>query len=248
MSEQINVGVFGASGKMGSEVVRAVERAEGMELLAGVDADDDRSAVAEADVVVDFTHPDAVMGNLEWALARGIHVVVGTTGFTDQRLAQVRSWCRDQPGIGAVIAANFSIGAVLMMKFAELAAPYYQSVEIVEFHHPNKADAPSGTAGTTARRIAAVRQEHQLGAIPDATVHDDGARGAVIEGIHVHGVRLQGLVAHQEVLFGTTGEALTIRHDSFDRVSFMAGVVESIRYVVNHEGLTVGIEPVLGLE
>lgn len=246
-NKQIRVGVLGAQGRMGSEVVRAVEGADDMVLAGAVDAGQERDALAGADVVVDFTHPDAVMDNLEWALSRGIHAVVGTTGFTAERLDRVRQLCDEKPGTGAVITANFSVGAVLMMKFAEIAAPFYPSVEIVELHHPNKADAPSGTATTTAQRIGAVRAEAGMDPVPDATMHDDGARGAVVEGVHVHGVRLQGLVAHQEVLFGDTGETLTIRHDSYDRVSFMAGVLAGVRHVLDHPGLTEGIEDALGL-
>ena len=246
MSE-IRVGVFGASGKMGSEVIRAVGRAEGMTAVGGVDVGEPRENVGRAQVVVDFTHPNAVMENIEWAVSRGIHMVIGTTGFTPERLDLVREVLAKHPDVGVLIASNFSIGAILMMQFAAKAAAFYPSAEIVELHHPNKADAPSGTAATTARRIAAVRAEADLGPVPDATVHDDGARGAVVDGIHVHGVRLQGLVAHQEVLFGALGETLTIRHDSYDRVSFMPGVVAGIRHVVDNPGLTLEMEGVLGI-
>lgn len=241
------VGVFGADGKMGAEVVLAVQSADDMSLVAGADMGDDRELVAEAAVVVDFTHPDSVMDNIEWCLSRGIHMVVGTTGFTHERLDAVRGLCAEYPGTGVMIASNFSIGAVLMMSFAEQAARFYPSVEIVELHHPSKVDAPSGTAVSTARRIAAARAEANMGEVPDATVHDDGARGAVVEGIHAHAVRLQGLVAHQEVLMGAEGETLTIRHDSFDRISFMPGVLTGIRHVVENPGLTEGIESVIGL-
>lgn len=246
MSE-IRVGVFGASGKMGSEVVRAVERAEGMTVVGGCDLGEPREQIGRAQVVVDFTHPDAVMDNIEWCLERGLHMVIGTTGFTEERLARVRELCGAHPEVGVLIASNFSIGAVLMMQFAVKAAPFYPSVEIVELHHPNKADAPSGTSATTARRIATARAAAQLGPVPDATVHDEGARGAVVDGVHIHGVRLQGLVAHQEVLLGAPGETLTIRHDSFDRASFMPGVVAGIRYIVDHSGLTLEMETVLGV-
>lgn len=244
---QIRVGVLGVSGRMGTEVVRAVTRAEGMTPVGGADLGESRELVNRAQVVVDFTHPDAVMDNIQWCLGRGLHMVIGTTGFTEERLATVRALCAAHPEVGVLIASNFSIGAALMMKFSALAAPFYPSVEIIELHHPAKVDAPSGTSATTARRIAAARGEAKLGPVPDATVNDDGARGAVVEGIHIHGVRLQGLVAHQEVLFGDTGETLTIRHDSFDRVSFMPGVVAGIRHVVDHPGLTLEIESVLGL-
>lgn len=244
---QIKVGVFGADGKMGAEVVRAVRSADDLLLVAGVDMADDREEVATAQVVVDFTHPDAVMDNIEWGLSRGIHMVVGTTGFTPERLDAVSGLCADYPGTGVMVASNFSIGAVLMMSFAEQAARFYPSVEIVELHHPNKVDAPSGTSVSTARRIAAARAEAGMSEVPDATVHDDGARGAVVGGIHIHGVRLQGLVAHQEVLLGALGETLTIRHDSFERISFMPGVLAGIRHVVDNPGLTEGIESVIGL-
>lgn len=245
--EQISVGVFGSGGKMGAETERAVRSADDLQFVAGVDMGDDREDVAGARVVVDFTHPDAVMDNVEWCLSRGISMVIGTTGFTPERLETVRRMCDDNPGTGVLIASNFSIGAVLMMSFAEQAAKFYPSVEIIELHHPNKADAPSGTSTTTARRIADARAAARMGEVPDATVHDDGARGAVVEGIHIHGVRLQGLVAHQEVLLGTQGETLTIRHDSYERTSFMPGVLAAVRHVVDNPGLTEGIESVIGL-
>jgi 4-hydroxy-tetrahydrodipicolinate reductase len=238
----IGVAVFGARGRMGAEVCRAVEAAEDLQLVAMVDAGDERVTAEQADVVVDFTHPDAVMDNLAWCIAHGIHVVVGTTGFDDGRLAQLQELLADRPAVGVLVAANFSIGAVLMMRFAEQAAAFF------ELHHPGKADAPSGTAATTARRIAAARAAAELPPPPDATVQAvPGARGAEVDGIRVHGVRLRGLVAHQEVLFGAEGETLTLRHDSLDRVSFMPGVLAGVRAVADRPGLTLGIEPVLGL-
>lgn len=246
MSE-IQVGVFGVSGRMGSEAVHAVGYVDGMTVVGGSDLGEPREQIGHAKVVVDFTHPDAVMDNIAWCVERGIHMVIGTTGFTPERLDEVRALLAENPKVGILIASNFSIGAILMMQFAAKAAAFYPSVEIVELHHPNKADAPSGTSATTARRIAAARDAAGLGPVPDATVHDDGARGAVVDGIHVHGVRLQGLVAHQEVLLGTQGETLTIRHDSYDRVSFMPGVVAGIRYIVDHPGLTLEMEQVLGI-
>lgn len=243
------VSVFGADGRMGAEVCRAVEGARGLELGARIDAGDDREAATGSTVMVDFTHPSVVMDTLEWAIGKGIHCVVGTTGFDDERLARVRGWLEKSPGTGVVIAANFSIGAVLMMHFADRAAQFYESVEIVELHHPNKADAPSGTAATTARRIAAQREAAGMAPVPDATTHElPGARGADVAGIRVHGVRLRGLVAHQEVLFGDEGETLTIRHDSFDRVSFMPGVIAAVRAVGERPGLTIGIEDILGVD
>lgn len=245
----MRVAVFGARGRMGQEVCRAVEAAEGLELVAAVDAGDDRTVVeTDAEVVVDFTTPDAVMGNLEWCISRGIHVVVGTTGFTEERLATVQGWLDEQPGVGVLIAANFSIGAVLMMHFAEQAAGFFESAEIIELHHPNKVDAPSGTARATAGRIAAARGEAGLGAAPDATADAlPGARGAQVEGVTVHSVRLRGLVAHQEVLFGAAGETLTIRHDSLDRTGFMPGVITAVRAIGELPGLTIGIDELLGI-
>jgi 4-hydroxy-tetrahydrodipicolinate reductase len=242
------VAVFGARGRMGAEVCRAVDGAEDLELVAAVDVGDDRAAAEAAEVVVDFTHPDVVMDNLRFCVEHGIHAVVGTTGFDDDRLERLRALLADHPAVGILVAANFSIGAVLMMRFAEQAAAFYESVEIIELHHPAKADAPSGTATTTARRVAAARAVAGLPASPDATVQElPGARGADVDGVRVHGVRLRGLVAHQEVLLGSEGETLTLRHDSLDRVSFMPGVLAGVRAVGSRPGLTVGIESVLGL-
>jgi 4-hydroxy-tetrahydrodipicolinate reductase len=233
---------------MGAEVCRAVDSAPDLELVAALDLGDDRAPAGAAEVMVDFTHPDAVMDNLSWCIDHGIHAVVGTTGFTEERLNQLRKTLTDHDGVGVLIAPNFSIGAVLMMRFAEQAAAFYESAEIIELHHPAKADAPSGTAANTARRIAAARNAAALGVPPDATVQElPGARGAQVDGIRVHGLRLRGLVAHQEVLFGAEGETLTIRHDSLDRVSFMPGVLAAVRAIGTRPGLTVGIEPILGI-
>jgi 4-hydroxy-tetrahydrodipicolinate reductase len=231
---------------MGSEVCKAVDAADDLELVAAIDQTDDRSGAAAAQVVVDFTTPDVVMGNLEWAIGQGIHAVVGTTGFTEQKLASVRGWLSSQPSVGVLVAPNFGIGAVLMMQFAAKAARYFESAEIIEQHHPRKLDAPSGTSGHTARLIAAARADAGLGPMPDATKEEaPGARGADVEGVRVHSVRAAGLVAHQEVLFGTGGETLTIRHDSLDRVSFMPGVLLAVRAIVSHPGLTVGLDAFL---
>jgi 4-hydroxy-tetrahydrodipicolinate reductase len=230
---------------MGSEVCRAVEDADDLELVAAVDVDEDREPLRQAQVVVDFTTPDAVMDNLRWCIDAGLHVVVGTTGFDDDRLDKVRSWL-DGTAVGALIAPNFGIAAVLMMKFAATAAPHFDSVEIVELHHPHKVDAPSGTARRTAKLVAAARGGRPS---PDATTQEvEGARGADVDGVHVHAVRLAGLVAHQEVLLGGHGETLTIRHDSLSRESFMPGVLLGVRWVIDHPGLTVGIEAALGLD
>ena len=248
MAQDVKVAVFGARGRMGAEVCIAVKAADGLQLVAALDLGDDRAVAEAADVAVDFTHPDAVMDNIAWYIQHGIHAVVGTTGFTNERYDVIRRQLGEDPSVGVLIAANFSIGAVLMMNFAEQAAKFYESVEIVELHHAGKADAPSGTAATTARRVAAARASAGLPPPPDATVQElPGARGASVDGIHVHGVRLRGLVAHQEVLFGAEGESLTIRHDSLDRVSFMPGVIAGVRAVSSRPGLTVGIDDILGL-
>lgn len=247
----MQVGVLGARGKVGSEVCRGVEAADDLELVAQVDADDaiDALVAGGAQAVVDFTHPDVVMDNLEFCIDHGIHAVVGTTGFDESRLETLRGWLADAPGVGVLIAPNFSIGAILMMRFAAAAAPFYESVEVVELHHPTKADAPSGTARRTAELIAAARREAGLGPVPDATSTGiDGARGAVVDGIHVHGLRVRGLVAHQEVILGGPGETLTIRHDSLDRASFVPGVLAGLRAIGSHPGLTVGLEKFLDLD
>ncbi|MCH1868182.1 4-hydroxy-tetrahydrodipicolinate reductase [Nocardioides sp. CFH 31398] len=244
----LRVGVLGARGKVGREVCRAVAASEDLELVAELDADGDLDdlVTSGASAVVDFTSPSAVMGNLEFCVAHGIHAVVGTTGFDDDRLATLRGWLDDAPGTGVLIAPNFSIGAVLMMRFAAEAAPFYSSVEVVELHHPDKADAPSGTARRTAELVAAARADADLPPAPDATTTSlPGARGADVAGVPVHAVRLRGLVAHQEVLLGGEGETLTIRHDSFDRASFTPGVLAGLRAIGERPGLTVGLEHVL---
>ena len=245
------VAVLGAAGRMGGETCRAVDEAADLELVAGIGRGDRLEALTDAGaaVAVDFTSSDAVLDNLRWCIARGVHTVVGTTGFTPERLATVRQWLRAAPQVGVLIAPNFSVAAVLMMRFAVTAAPFFESVEIVELHHPDKADAPSGTARRTAELVAAARADARSAAMPDATVSQlDGARGAVVDGVHVHGVRLRGLVAHQEVLLGTAGETLTIRHDSLDRASFMPGVLLAIRSVAARPGLTVGLEHLLDID
>ena len=242
------VGVLGARGKVGSEVCRAVETAPDTELVAAVDAGDDVGELARAgaQVVVDF--PDVVMDNLRFCIEHGIHAVVGTTGFDQPRLDQLEAWLADAPGVGVLVAPNFSIGAILMMRFAAQAAPFFDSVEVVELHHPGKADAPSGTAGRTAALIAAARRDAGSEPMPDATSTGlDGARGADVEGVRVHSLRVRGLVAHQEVLLGTAGETLTIRHDSLDRISFTPGVLAGIRAIGDHPGLTVGLDAFLDI-
>ncbi|NUU20186.1 MAG: 4-hydroxy-tetrahydrodipicolinate reductase [Streptomycetaceae bacterium] len=247
----LRVAVIGAKGRMGAESCRAVEAADGLELVARLDQGDplDTLVASGAQVVVDFTHPGVVMENLEFAVRHGVHAVVGTSGFTPDRLDAVRGWLAGNPSVGVLIAPNFGIGAVLMMQFAAKAARFYDSTEIVELHHPNKVDAPSGTARRTAEMVAAARQAADLPPMPDATNDDPGgARGAKVDGVPVHAVRLRGLVAHQEVLLGTEGEMLTIRHDSFDRTSFMPGVVLGVRRVGSVPGLTLGLEHYLDLD
>lgn len=246
--EPIRVGVLGARGRMGVEVCRAVDAADDMELVAMIDQGDwlFNASDAGAEVVVDFTTPDVVMDNLHWCIDQGINTVVGTSGFTEQRLTRVRSWLERKPGVGVVIAPNFAVGAVLMMEFAVRAAGFFQSVEIIEQHHPDKVDAPSGTALRTAHLVAQARTAAGMAPTPDATKEEmAGARGADVDGVRVHAVRARGLVAHQEVLFGTTGETLTIRHDSYERASFMPGVLLAVRSVLHRPGLTVGLGPLL---
>ncbi|MGV0716749.1 4-hydroxy-tetrahydrodipicolinate reductase [Mycolicibacterium sp. XJ662] len=245
----MRVGVLGAKGKVGATMVQAVQAAENLTFTAGVDAGDPLGQLVDTDtdVVIDFTHPDVVMDNLKFLIDNGIHAVVGTTGFTDERFGQVRAWLADKPDVAVLIAPNFAIGAVLCMHFARQAARHFESVEVIELHHPHKADAPSGTATRTAQLIAEARKD--LPPNPDATSTAlDGARGADVGGVPVHSVRLAGLVAHQEVLFGTQGETLTIRHDSIDRTSFVPGVLLAVRRVSERPGLTIGIEPLLELE
>jgi 4-hydroxy-tetrahydrodipicolinate reductase len=234
---------------MGSETCAAVEAADDLRLVAKVGSADGLDMLSDADVAVDFTRPDALMGNVSWCVERSVSVVVGTSGVTPERLDAIEALLRDAAdGVGVLVVPNFSIGAVLMMRFAAEAARFYESAEIVELHHPTKADAPSGTARRTAEVIAHARADAGLGDMPDATADQlAGARGSTVDGVPVHSVRLRGLVAHQEVLLGAAGETLTIRHDSFDRASFMPGALTAIRYVHVHPGLTVGLDDALGL-
>lgn len=254
-TNEMKVSVIGAAGRMGSEVCRAVEAADGLRLVGRFDHEDDLGDLGGADVVVEFSVPDASPANVAHCVERGVHVVVGTTGWDELKLERLRGQLDAAPPsstgspVGVLIAPNFAIGAILMMSFAAKAARFYESVEIIELHHPNKVDAPSGTAARTAHLVGEARAAAGLGEVPDATTHDpDGARGARVGGIPVHSVRLRGLVAHQEVLLGGVGEMLTIRHDSFDRASFMPGVIEGVRRVADHPGLTVGLEHYLGID
>jgi 4-hydroxy-tetrahydrodipicolinate reductase len=246
----IKVGVLGVKGRMGSEVCQVVAAAADLEVAAAVDVGDPRDALRECDVVVDFTQPGAVMDNLRWCIGAGLDTVVGTSGFDETRTAQVTEWLAGSPATRALVVPNFSLGAVLMMRFAAQAARFFDSAEIIELHHAGKVDAPSGTAARTAALISEARRAAGLGPSPDATVTAaDGARGAVLDGVHVHSVRLAGLVAHQEVLLGGHGEILTLRHDSLDRSSFMPGVLLGVRGVASlPPGLTFGLEPLLGLD
>jgi 4-hydroxy-tetrahydrodipicolinate reductase len=263
----IKVGVLGARGRMGSLVAQTVRAADDLELVAEVDLGDSRDALKACDVIVDFTSPAAVMDNLRWCLSGGRNLIIGTSGFDAARLAEAADLVAGAAGVGPGVAGvagvgpgtadaprilvvpNFSVGAVLMMRFAEQAAPFFESAEIIELHHANKVDAPSGTSARTATMIQAARAAAALGPVPDATTtQSPGARGAIVDEVHVHSVRLPGLVAHQEVLLGGTGETLTIRHDSLDRASFMPGVLRAIRGLATlPPGLTVGLDSLLGL-
>jgi 4-hydroxy-tetrahydrodipicolinate reductase len=241
----IPVAVLGAAGRMGATVCAAVDAAPDLRLVATLDAGDDLAEVASsgARVAVDFTVPSVTEANVHVLVDAGVHAVVGTTGWYEASLGRVREHLAGVPDVGVLVAPNFAIGAVLAMSFAEQAARWFESVEVIELHHPDKADAPSGTSRHTAARIAAARRDAGLGPVPDATATGlDGARGAVVDGVHVHAVRLRGLVAHQEVLLGNPGEQLTIRHDSLDRISFMPGVLHAVRTVLSRPGLTVGLE------
>ena len=230
----LRVAVLGAHGRMGSEAVKAVEAAEGLDLVAAIDHSDSLQGLvdAQAEVLIDLTVPAASEDNVRFGVEHGIHCVVGTTGWDDEKLARLEQLLGEHPEVGVLIAPNFSIGAVLAMRFAEVAAPYFDSAEVVEIHHPRKLDAPSGTAVHTAQRIAAARKAADLPAVPDATDSDpDGARGAVIDGIHVHAIRQLGMTASEEIHFGAAGEALTIRTDSFSTSAFMPGIITAVRAI-----------------
>jgi 4-hydroxy-tetrahydrodipicolinate reductase len=245
MKSRLRVAVLGAAGRIGSEAVCAVDAAPDLELVAALGRADKLEKLTDtgAQVAVELTHPDSVMANLEFCITHGIHSVVGTTGWTNERFDSLNTWLAGAPGTGVLIAPNFSIGAILTMRFAQQAARFYESVEVVELHHKNKADAPSGTATRTAQLIAAARAEAGLAPQEDPTTHGlDGARGADVDGVPVHSVRMRGLLAHQEVLFGDQGETLTIRHDSLHHSSFMPGILLGGRRVVDTPGLTVGLE------
>lgn len=250
MTMALRVGILGARGQTGSEIARAVVAADDLELVASINRDDPLEDLATrgAQAVADFTHPDAVMQSLEFCIAHGIHAVVGTTGFDRRRLSQVRSWLDSSPATGVLVAPNFSIGALLMMRFATAATPFYESVEVIDVHHPDKVDAPAGTAQRAAELVASARANASMPPIPDATSAEfDNARGASIAGVHVHSLRVRGVVGRVEVVLGGPGETLTIRHDSNDRVSFTPGVLTALRSIADHPGLTVGLEHFLDL-
>ncbi|WP_151548757.1 MULTISPECIES: 4-hydroxy-tetrahydrodipicolinate reductase [Corynebacterium] len=245
----IAVGVLGAKGRVGQAVVAGVEASEDLRLVAALDRGDSLDALVEsgAEVVVDFTTPDVVMDNLEFMISHNISAVVGTTGFTAERLETVRGWLENSSS-SVLIAPNFAISAVLTMQFARQAARFFESAEVIEMHHPNKLDAPSGTAVHTAEGIAEARREAGMDSQPDATTQSlEGARGADVQGVPVHAVRMSGTVAHETVIFGTQGQSLTIKQDSYDRTSFIPGVLVGVRNYAQHPGLTVGLEHYLGL-
>ncbi len=245
------VAVLGAKGRMGSTSVQAIDATDDLEVVAQVDLDDDIAAIADAgaEVALDFTQPDVALDHVRWCIEHGMHVVVGTSGFDDARIAEVRQLLGEDPQVGVLIVPNFSVGAVLLMRFAATAAPFFESVEVVEMHHPDKVDAPSGTATRTAEVIAAARRGAGSAELPDATTTDpDGARGARVDGVPVHAIRARGFVASQEVVMGGVGETFSLRHDSHDRVSFMPGVLAALRAVKDQRGLTVGLDAVLGLD
>ena len=251
MAAKIRVGVLGSKGKMGQAVLAAISGADDLECVAQIDLGDSLDLLTKnnAEVVIDFTQPDSVMGNLKFAIENGIHCVVGTTGFNDEKLAQLKKMIAANPKVGVLVAPNFGLGAVLMMQFAAKAAKYFESAEIIELHHPNKIDAPSGTATRTAELMGDARKSAGLPVMPDATATSlDGARGSQVAGIHIHSIRARGLVAHQEVIFGAQGETLTIRHDSLDRSGFMPGVLVAVREVGRPPGLTYGLEHFLNLD
>ncbi|MER0000241.1 MULTISPECIES: 4-hydroxy-tetrahydrodipicolinate reductase [unclassified Corynebacterium] len=246
----IKVGILGAQGRVGKAIVEGVNAEDDLELVAEISRGDDLQQLVDnhAEVIVDFTQPDSVMGNLEFCIANGIHCVVGTTGFDKERLDQVEQWTRQEGAGNVLIAPNFAISAVMTMVLAKQAAKFFETAEVVEFHHPTKLDAPSGTAIHTAEAIAQARRDADLGEMPDATEKSlDGARGANVDGIPVHAVRTRGMVAHEEVIFGAQGQSLTIRQDSYDRSSFTPGVLVGVREIAQHPGLVVGLDKYLGL-
>lgn len=250
VSSQIRVGVIGANGRMGEESCAAIQDAEDLSLVARVGRQDSLAELVDhgAEVAVDFTHPDSVMRNVEFCMDAGIHAVVGTTGIDENRLTALRRRLGPEPASGVIIAPNFSIGALLLMRFCEAAARHYESVEVIDSHHPAKVDAPSGTATRAAELIARAREAAGVGSAPDGTkVALPGARGALVEGVPVHSLRMQGIVGRTEVVFGTQGETLTVSHDSLERSSFMPGVLAAVRAIPDRPGLTLDLDFLLDL-
>jgi 4-hydroxy-tetrahydrodipicolinate reductase len=252
VADRIRVGVLGKTGRMGSLVSQTISTAGDLDFVGATDGGQEGLSellAADPQVVVDFTHPDSVMTHVEFMVQQGVSMVIGTSGVGPDRQAAIEQMLAEAPDVAVLVIPNFALGAVLAMRFTREAARFFRSIEIIELHHAGKADAPSGTAAATVQAVAAARAEAGLGAIPDATTHDpSGARGAVVDGgVHVHSVRLPGLVAHQEAILGNDGELLTIRHDSIDRSSFMPGVLLAVRGALGRPGLTVGLEPLLGL-
>jgi 4-hydroxy-tetrahydrodipicolinate reductase len=243
------VGVIGAKGKMGTLACEAVRESDDLQLTAEVGRGDPLDSLQGCDVAVDLTHPGVVMDHVAWCIEHGVHVVVGTSGFSEQRLDAVRALLGGSPTVGVLVVPNFSIGAAMMMRLAAEAAPFFESVEIVEMHHPDKLDAPSGTALRTAQLVADARRRAGRDPSPDATQdHDLGARGGRADGVAVHSLRIRGAVAHQEVLLGNPGELLTIRHDMLDRAATMPGLLACIRAAPTTRGLLVGLREVLAAD
>jgi len=241
----MKVAVLGAKGRMGQETVAAINATTDLSLSAALDLGDslDKLVNSGTQIMVDFTTADAVMKNIEFAIEHDIHIVVGTTGIDENKLKIISNLLSKHPDVGALIAPNFGLGAVLMMQFSQTAAKFFESVEIMEMHHANKIDAPSGTAIRTAEMITKSRNASNKAKMPDATKSEiTGARGAKVGDVPVHSIRGHGYVAHQEVVFSDLGETLTIRHDSISRAGFMPGVLIGIRNVAKHPGLTVGLE------
>lgn len=239
------VSVVGAKGRMGETTVEAIGKDSELSLHCAIDQGDGLDQLSGSDVLVDFTTPEAVMQTLEFAIKNNIHAVVGTTGWNDEKLNRIKELLKTSKS-SIRIVSNFSIGAILMMRFAEEAAKYYESAEIVEIHHPSKKDAPSGTSQSTAKIIATARAKHNLPPQPDSTSTEiAGARGANVSDIKIHALRVEGAIAHQETIFGSKGELLTIRHDSFDRESFMPGVILAVKNVAKTPGLTLGINDLI---
>lgn len=250
MTEQLAVAVLGANGRMGAEAVAAVEAAADLKLVAALGRDDSLDTLVDAGarIIVDLTVPESTEANVRFAVEHGMHAVVGTTGWDADKLGRLEELLAGHAGVGVLIAPNFALGSVLASAFAAKASRYFESVEIIELHHPEKVDAPSGTAVRTAQLVSAERAAAGLPASPDATTSElAGARGCEVDGVRVHSVRLRGLVAHQEVLLGGPGEQLTLRHDSFDRASFMPGVLLGVRSIASRPGLTVGLDGYLDL-